>query len=135
MAPNGPPAAAGAAEKAEALGIRRLERHIFLCADAATPRCCAPSASSASWLYLKRRLEELRLANGPAGGRVARTKAGCLRICADGPVAVVWPDGVWYSRMDPEGLEEVIERHLIGGVPVEERRIPGTAREIPTEPA
>lgn len=123
MTGNGPKAAA---EKAASLGIRRVERHIFLCADATKPKCADPAPGVRSWLYLKRRLEELGLANGPAGGPIARTKANCLRICADGPVAVVYPEGVWYSRMDPEAIEEVIRRHLIGGKPVEERRIPNT---------
>lgn len=75
---------------------------------------------------MKQRLDELGLANGRAGGRIARTKANCLRICAEGPVAVVYPEGAWYARLDPEALEEVIRRHLIGGVPVESLRIPNT---------
>lgn len=118
-----PPKAAAA--KAAALGIRRVERHIFLCADATNPKCAAAAQGSRSWLYLKRRLDELGLANGPAGGAVARTKANCLRVCADGPVGVVYPEGVWYCRLDPEAIEKVIQRHLAGGAPVEELRIPG----------
>ena len=113
-----------AAEKAESLGLRDIERHIFLCADPDQPKCCGPAVGAASWLYLKRRLDELGLANGPAGGRIARSKANCLRICAEGPIAVVYPEGVWYSGMTPEALEEVIQSHLIGGIPVEKYRIP-----------
>ena len=123
MTGNGSPAAA---DKAAALGVRRIERHIFLCADATKPKCADPARGVRSWSYLKRRLDELGLANGPAGGRIARTKANCLRICADGPVAVVYPEGVWYSGMDPEAIEEVIQRHLIGGKPVGKRCIPNT---------
>lgn len=109
-----------AAEKAESLGIARVERHIFLCADAGKPKCCPPEVASAAWRRLKERLEELGIPT------VARTKANCLRICAEGPVAVVYPEGVWYSRLDPEALEEVIQTHLVGGVPVERLRIPNT---------
>ena len=119
-------AAGAAAEKAKTLELSKVERHIFLCADPAKPRCCAPSVGSESWLYLKRRLDELGLANGPAGGRIARSKANCLRVCAEGPIAVVYPDGIWYSGMTPDALEEVIQRHLIGGAPVEKYRIPNS---------
>ena len=112
-----------AAEKAKSLDLANVERHIFLCADADKPKCCDPPVACASWLYLKRRLDELGLANGPAGGCVARSKANCLRICAEGPIAVVYPEGVWYSGMTPEALEKVIQAHLIGGTPVERYRI------------
>ena len=115
-----------AAEKARSLGLRDVERHIFLCADADKPKCCEPAAGCEAWLYLKRRLEELGLANGPAGGRVARSKANCLRICAEGPIAVVYPEGVWYSGMTPQALEEVIQEHLVRGAPVEKYRIPNS---------
>ena len=103
-----------------------MERHIFLCADADTPKCCDPATGREAWLYLKRRLDELGLANGRAGGRVARSKANCLRVCAEGPVAVVYPEGVWYSGMDCDALEEVIQRHLLRGAPVEKHRIPNS---------
>ena len=109
-------------EKAvEALKLEKVERHIFLCAQPTEAKCCHPAAGAESWEFLKRRLKELGLAG--AGEKVVlRTKADCLRVCVRGPVAVVYPEGVWYHSCTPEVLERVITEHLIGGIPVEDFR-------------
>lgn len=109
------------AQKAlDAIGGSAIHRHIFLCATSEKGKCCAPADGEASWKYLKKRLKQLGLADK---GGVARSKADCLRICTAGPVAVVWPDGVWYHSCSPEVLERIIQEHLVGGIPVEEYRI------------
>ena len=121
---------------ANGLSIGGVQRHIFLCAGQSKPKCATREESDRVWRHLKRRCKDEGLATAPplwsrnrrveaqpespGDGLVLRNKVDCLRICEEGPIAVVYPEGVWYRGVTTEVLDLIIDQHLVGGRIVEE---------------
>jgi len=96
--------------------------HLFFCTNQREDgsACCAPHGAKRMRDYLKQKVKQAGLA-GPDGVRV--NTAGCLDRCSLGPVLVVYPDGVWYTYVDREDMDEIFEKHLLAGEVVERLRI------------
>jgi (2Fe-2S) ferredoxin len=99
------------------------KHHIFFCLNQRDngQDCCANHGAQASFDHCKAQVKAAGLA-GPGGVRV--NKAGCLDRCAGGPVAVVYPEGVWYTVVDPADVTEIVERHFKQGQVVERLVVP-----------
>lgn len=106
----------------QSLGLPQIQRHLFLCADQSVPKCCPKAEGLAAWEYLKQRLKALGMDRPTEhqAGCIFRTKANCLRVCQQGPILVVYPDGIWYHSATIPVIERIIQEHLLGNQVVPE---------------
>ena len=116
-----------------------ISHHLLLCATPAKALCCPdPAVGAASWDTLKRLVREWGLEDpSRPEGIVLRTKADCLRICAEGPVLLIWPEGIVYGGVTAERIERIVHEHVIGGHPIEPwivQRLPFQGLSQPLEP-
>lgn len=105
------------AEIADRLQIGHYQRHVFLCTGES---CCTASEGAAAWDALKDELKRRNLSLAAGPGACYRTKAGCLRVCRGGPIAVVYPEGTWYCGLTADKVPQFVEQHLVNNQPVEE---------------
>ncbi len=98
------------------------KHHVFFCTNLREDgrACCQKFGAQSMRDYAKQRSKELGIA-GPGGTRI--NNAGCLDRCSEGPVLVVYPEAVWYSYVDQEDIDEIIEQHLVNGRVVERLKI------------
>jgi (2Fe-2S) ferredoxin len=99
------------------------QRHIFFCLNQRIngESSCGDHGAKVGFDHCKARIAAGGM-NGPGGVRV--NKAGCLDRCAGGPVAVVYPEGTWYTFVDPSDIDEIVDQHLVGGRLVERLVLP-----------
>ncbi len=95
-----------------------FEYHVFICTNhrAGGKPCCAQASANGVREYAKNKLKQL----GVHGrGKVRINNAGCMDRCAEGPVLVIYPQETWYTYIDEQDVDEIIESHLLKGVPVD----------------
>ncbi len=99
----------------------KVSHHLFLCSSRGKTQCCNYNESVESWEKLKELIKKNDLENNlRPQGIVLRSKVECLRICKDGPILLIWPDGIWYSKANPYKIELIINQHIICGSPIED---------------
>lgn len=98
-----------------------ISHHLLLCATPTKAFCCPdPKFGEECWASLKRLIRELGLEDPTREeGIVLRSKVDCLRVCANGPNLLIWPDGIIYESVTPEKIEKILNQHITGGKPIE----------------
>ena len=102
-----------------------FQKHLFVCLNQReNKQCCAQYGAQNAHRFLKERIKELGL---QTEGRIRINQSGCLGRCELGPTLVIYPEGIWYTYVDEEDLNEIIERHLLAGEIVERLLLPASS--------
>lgn len=101
--------------KIKRLSLEDATFHLLLCCYQTIPKCSSLETSSEAWEYLKKRITELNLSK-----KVYRTRSNCFQICHDGPIMVVYPEGIWYRSCTKEVIERILQEHILKNMPVKD---------------
>lgn len=105
--------------------MSHFKHHVFFCTNQrdAGIVCCGARGADELRNYAKDRIKALGLNKGKEGQAIRINSAGCMDRCDEGPVIVVYPEEVWYTYIDKEDIDEIIDSHLVGGKVVERLKI------------
>ena len=96
-----------------------ISHHLLLCATSKKSLCCKYEDGKNSWEHLKKIIQELNLENPKRPqGIVLRSKVDCLRVCDQGPILLIWPDGIWYKKVSPKLIDLIVNEHILNGNPI-----------------
>ena len=98
---------------------KEVHKHLILCATPTKQKCFKSNEGQKTWESLKKTLKKFEGHYSTKKVHILRSKADCLRICKNGPILLVWPDGIWYEKVSPEKISEIFISHIINGRPIE----------------
>ncbi len=98
---------------------KTVSKHLLLCATPTKKKCFKGNEGEKTWERLKKILKKFEIDHPTKNIHILRSKADCLRICKNGPILLVWPDGIWYEKVSPEKISEIFNSHIVHGKPIE----------------
>ena len=96
-----------------------VNKHLLLCATPTKQKCFKGNEGQKTWECLKKTLKKFENDPSTKNVHILRSKADCLRVCKNGPILLIWPDGIWYEKVSPEKISEIFTSHIINGKPIE----------------
>ena len=107
-----------------------IKKHLLLCATPTKQKCFKGNEGQKTWECLKKTLKKFENDPSTKNVHILRSKADCLRVCKNGPILLIWPEGIWYGGVTCERIEEIIHKHIVHGNPLEEWIIKRTPQNI-----
>lgn len=96
-----------------------IKKHLLLCATPTKQKCFKGNEGKKTWDCLKKKLKSIQDIALKKGEIILRSKVDCLQICKNGPILLIWPDGDWYEKVNPERLVKIVDSHIINDKPIE----------------